>query len=97
MLQRRSLHIATREPAIVVTVSGQHPSLVALAADISLTSLTLGCERIEFLFEPFLGRFAGVDRTAPMARISPRHCGLLSAGQREPTRARASEETSGLT
>src|SRR6516162_3464752 len=87
MLQRRPLHIATRETAVVVASSRRCPPLVALAADIGLAGFALRCERVEFLFEPFLGRFAGVDRAALMTKISPRHCGLPSAGRSEPALA----------
>src|SRR5207302_351739 len=47
--------------------------LVLLAADVRLTSFALRRERIEFLLEPFLGGFAGVDRATSAARISSRH------------------------
>ena len=48
-----------------------HPAFVALAPDVGLASLALGMQRIEFLFEPLLGRFAGVaaQRTLPFRRI----------------------------
>jgi hypothetical protein len=35
---------------------------MTLAYDIGLASLPLGVERIEFLLEALVGRFAGVDR-----------------------------------
>ena len=38
-----------------------------LAADIRLAGLPLGVEGVEFLLEPFLGRFARVDRAADAA------------------------------
>src|SRR5207302_9161372 len=73
LLQCRPLHVATREPAVVVAGSGQYPALVMLAADIGLARFALRLERVELLFEPFLGGFAGVDRAALPAWITPRH------------------------
>src|SRR5437773_2661721 len=72
-LQRWPLDVATREPAIVVAGSGQYPALVTLAADVGLAGFALRLERVELLLEPFLGGFAGVDRTALAVRITPRH------------------------
>src|SRR5438477_11300009 len=74
ILQRRSLYITAREPAIVIARFGQYPALVALAADEGLAGFALRRERIELLLEPFLGGFAGVDRAALAARVTPRHC-----------------------
>jgi hypothetical protein len=37
---------------------------MALAPDEGFTSLALGMQRVELLFQPLLGGFAGVDRTA---------------------------------
>ena len=58
-----------------------YPSGMTLAHDIGLARLPLGVERIEFLLEPLVGRFSGVDRAAdgqPGSRgISPGH-GLFS-------------------
>src|SRR5271163_3887473 len=78
-LQRRPLHIAARGPAIVIAGSDQHPALVALASDEGFAGLALRRERVEFLLKPFLGGFAGVDRAALAARVSPQHCCLPSA------------------
>src|SRR4051794_5008453 len=72
-LRRGSLEIAAREPAIVISVSRQQPTLVLLAANVGLAGFALRRERIEFLLEPFLGGFAGVDRATPAARVSSRH------------------------
>src|ERR1700737_4266526 len=47
VVQRRPLHVATREPAIVVAGSGQYPALVTLAADIGLARFALRLERVE--------------------------------------------------
>src|SRR5262249_50827499 len=72
-LQSRRLHIATGEPAIVIAGSRRCPALVLLAADVGLAGFALSRERVEFLVEPLLGGFAGVDRATPAARVSPRH------------------------
>jgi hypothetical protein len=37
-----------------------HPAFVTLAGDKGLAGLALSLQRIEFLFEPLLGGFAGV-------------------------------------
>src|SRR6202023_1165462 len=88
-LQCRPLHVATREPAIVVAGSGQYPALVALAADVGLAGFALRLERVELLFEPFLGGFAGVDRAALAARVTPQH--------RSPPSARSPEAKLAMT
>ena len=66
---------------IVIHVGKCDPSGMPLAHDIGLARLPLSIERIEFLLEPLVGRFAGVDRAAdgePGSRgISPGH-GLFS-------------------
>src|SRR5467141_2579196 len=72
-LQRRPLHIAAGEPAILVACSGQYPALVTLAADVGFAGFALRLERVELLLEPFLGGFTGVDRAALAARVTPRH------------------------
>src|SRR6516225_2606748 len=41
-----------------------NPAFVPLARDEGLAGLALRLQRIELLFEPLLGGFAGVDRTA---------------------------------
>jgi hypothetical protein len=57
------------------------PSGMPLAHDVGLARLPLSIERIEFLREGLVGRFAGVDRAADgepgPAVISPGH-GLFS-------------------
>ena len=66
---------------IVKHVGKCDPSDMPLAHDIGLARLPLSIERIEFLLEPLVGRFAGVDRAAdgePGSRgINPGH-GLFS-------------------
>src|SRR5207244_4310950 len=86
-LQRRPLHVATREPAIIVAGPGQYPALVTLAADVGLAGFALRLERIELLFEPFLGGFTGVDRATLPARVTPLHPSPPSARRRVPVLA----------
>ena len=63
-MQSRPFHRRAGEPAIVITGAQAHPAFVQLAADEGFAGFALCLQRIEFLFEPLLGRFAGVDRTA---------------------------------
>src|SRR6266436_6517213 len=72
-LQSRSLHVATREPAIVVAGPRRCPALMALAADVGLAGFALRLNRVELLLRPFLRGFAGVDSAALPARVTPRH------------------------
>src|SRR6266481_3734665 len=72
-LQSRSLHVATREPAIVVAGPRRCPALMALAADVGLAGFALRLNRVELLLQPFLRGFAGVDSAALPARVTPRH------------------------
>src|SRR5205823_7698262 len=74
VLRRGSLEIAAREPAIVIAVSRQMPTLVLLAANVGLAGFALRRQRVELLLEPFLRRFAGVDRATFAAGVTPRHC-----------------------
>src|SRR5262249_42274895 len=63
-LQRRPTQPRVGEPAIVISRAQTHPAFVALAGDKGLAGLALRLQRIEFLVEPLLRRFAGVDCTA---------------------------------
>ena len=80
-LEGRPLHRPAGQAAVVVHVGKRDPSGMTLAHDVGLARLALGVERIEFLLEALVGRFAGVDRAAdgePGSRgISPGH-GLFS-------------------
>ena len=69
-LQSRPVHRCAGEPAIVISRAQAHPALVPLAVDEGLAGLALRLQRIEFLLEPLLGGFAGVDRTADPAGVS---------------------------
>ncbi len=42
-----------------------------LAPDERLAGFALGMERVEVLFQPLLGGFAGIDRTAERADAAP--------------------------
>src|SRR3977135_4657255 len=68
-LQRRALQRAAGEPAIIVGGLDQPPSLAPLAADESLARLALRVQRVEVLFQPFLGRFACVNCAASYWRF----------------------------
>src|SRR6266404_344243 len=63
-LQSRPIHRRAGEPAVIVSRAQAHPAFLPLAVDEGLAGLALRLQRIEFLLEPLLGRFASVDRTA---------------------------------
>src|SRR6516162_6731061 len=56
--------VAPEIPAVIIAGAQTHPAFVALAGDKGPAGLTLRKQRIEFLFEPLLGGFAGVDGAA---------------------------------
>src|SRR6516165_4907032 len=58
-LQSRPTHRRAGEPAVIIPRAQAHPTFLALAGDKGLASLALRLQRIEFLFEPLLGGFAG--------------------------------------
>jgi hypothetical protein len=62
--QRRPVHVAAGEAAVVVAVGQADPPLVLLAGDEGLGRLALGVQRDEFLLQAFFGRFARVDGAA---------------------------------
>ena len=66
-LQRRPLHGAAGETAVVVAVADEDPALVLLAGDVGQRRLALGVERVELHVEPLVGRDAGVDGAADLA------------------------------
>ena len=66
-LQAGPLQRAARQAAVVILIADQHPALGALAGHERLAGLALGVERVELLLQPFLGRFARVDRAALFA------------------------------
>src|SRR6476661_252727 len=67
------VHRRAGEPAVVISRALAHPAFVPLAVDEGLAGFALRLQRIEFLLEPFLGRFASVDRTTDSS-VPPR-CG----------------------
>src|SRR5215831_5479673 len=83
-------HRRPGEPAVIITGAQAYPAFVALAGDEGLAGLALRLQRIEFLFEPLLGGFAGVNGAAnpcvpPRAEAHwPRHRPALA-----PAKARA--------
>ena len=65
--ERRAVHVAAGEAAVVVAIGEQRPSFVTLAGDVGLGGFTLGIERVKFLVEAFFRRFACVDGAADVA------------------------------
>ncbi len=61
-LERRALHVAAGEAAVVVLDVGELPAQVRLALDVLLAGLPLGVEGVELLLEALLGALASVDR-----------------------------------
>jgi hypothetical protein len=76
-LEGRPLHRPAGQATVVIHVAKRDPAGVTLAHDIGLARLPLGVERIEFLLEALVGRFAGVDRATDgepgSCEISLRH------------------------
>src|SRR5207237_721206 len=70
-----------REPTVVIAGFGKYPAPVALAAVEGFAGFPLRRERIEFLLEPFLGGFPGVDREARPLGVGPRICSLPLLGR----------------
>src|SRR5208283_3473024 len=66
---------------------------MTLAADVGLAGLALRLQRVEFLFETFLGGFAGVDRAALTVGVSSRHRRPPSARRPAAMRATGAEPT----
>src|SRR6516225_7672596 len=64
LLQSRPTHRRAGEAAVIITRAQAHPAFVALAGDEGLARLALRLQRIELLFKPLLGGFAGVDSAA---------------------------------
>src|SRR5262249_38196416 len=59
--------------AVIIMCPDQLPALVGLALDVGLGRLALGIKRVEVLFEPVLGGFAGIDgATQDLALVSHR-------------------------
>jgi hypothetical protein len=55
--------VSIGDPTIIITRAHADPAFVPLPVDEGLAGFALRLQRIEFLLEPLLGRFASVDRT----------------------------------
>ena len=66
--------------AIVESLRDDAPALMGLALDVGLAGFTLSFERVEFLLQALVGRFAGVDRAANdlLGRHRPEPAALLA-------------------
>jgi hypothetical protein len=60
-LERRPLHVAAGEAAVVVAVGRAGPAFMGLALDEGLSRLALGVEGVELLLQALLGALARVD------------------------------------
>ena len=67
--QGRPLHIAAGEAAIIIMFRQAYPPLGRLAFDIGFAGLTLGIQRIEFLFQALFGALPRVNGTADRALL----------------------------
>jgi RNA polymerase sigma factor (sigma-70 family) len=63
-LEGGSFHVAAGEAAVVVAVGQARPALVGLTADEGLARFSLCVQRVELLFQSFLGGLARVDGAA---------------------------------
>src|ERR1700732_5370543 len=87
---RAPLRSGARVAAVVVMLRQDRPAFVALAFDKRIAGFALGMQRVELLFKPLLGGFAGVDRTAQRPRVIalPRTpSSAISPWQEEPVSA----------
>ena len=66
-LQRRALHAAAGEAAVVVAVADQDPALALLALDVGQPRLALRVERVELHLQPLFRGLARVDGAAQLA------------------------------
>src|SRR5207237_1998175 len=100
-LQGWALQRAAGEAAIVIVVRDKDPAFWLLAGDIGLARLALSIEAVELHVEPFLARFAGVDRAAELANDRLLHLRLrwflspkkIQPFHRVPVMARAIAES----
>ena len=74
-LQRRSLQCPARETSVIIVGFDELPALLSLALDIGFRGFALGIERVEVLFEPMLGGFAGIDDATKGLPLISRHGG----------------------
>ena len=84
LLQGGTVEGGTGEGAVVIAGEDQPSTLVRLALDVSLASLALGVERVEFEVEVMLGRFAGIDGAAKDFSFGCHDRGALLAGRLFP-------------
>jgi hypothetical protein len=64
LLQSGPIHRRAGEPTVIISRPQADPAFMPLAVDEGLAGFALRLQRIELLFEPFLGRLTGIDRTA---------------------------------
>src|SRR4051794_26585075 len=72
------VHACATEAAIVIPVGQREPTTLPLAENISFGRLTLGLQRIEFLFQSFFGGFARVDGAAKCVRLLTHESSFVS-------------------
>ena len=61
--QRRAVHVAAGEPAIVVVLGDALPAFVTLGGDVRFSRFSLGIEGVELLLQSFFGTLPRVDGT----------------------------------
>ena len=72
-LERRAVHVATGESAIIVAMVDGDPPFMPLAGDERQRGIVLSLQAVVFLVEAFVGGLACVDRAAPF-RCEGRTC-----------------------
>jgi hypothetical protein len=70
--QRRSVHVAAGEAAVVVPIGQARPSFVRLALHERLARVPLGVQRVELLLQAFLGALARIHRAPNRFSSRPR-------------------------
>lgn len=60
----RSFEVASRVPAVVVTIGKRDPAFLRLAGDVAFRGIPLRIERVELLLQSFFVRLASVDGAA---------------------------------
>src|SRR6266852_1964842 len=76
-LQGRTIEIAARVAAVIVTFGDYGPAHMPLAQNIRFGSFMLCLQRVERLVQSIFGRFPCVDSTAQWSRRSFRIAGML--------------------
>ncbi len=67
LLERRTIHIATSETTVVITIGHAMPAFLRLAFDVRFGAFALGVKRVELLVETLVRRLASVDGTVQLA------------------------------